>query len=159
MMNSKQSSHAKWLSRSLIIPGAVGLFDATYLTSAHYTGRAVSCSFLGGCEQVTTSQYATIAGIPVALIGALYYLAVMLIILIYHETKQAHLLKFIAALTGAGFIFSLWFVYLQAFVIKALCIYCLISAASSTLLFLLSLFLLRSQRSNPSPSVNQPALL
>lgn len=155
MTNLKQSSPAKWLSIGLLIPGAVGLFDATYLTSAHYTGRAVTCSFLGGCEQVTTSQYATIFGIPVALIGALYYLAVMLLILAYHETKQSNLLKLIAALTGAGFLFSLWFVYLQAFVIKALCLYCLISAASSTILFLISLYLIKPQRSAPISNLTQ----
>lgn len=159
MTNSKQSSPAKWLSLGLLLPGTIGLFDATYLTSAHYAGKAVTCSILGGCEKVTTSAYATVAGVPVALIGALYYLSVILLILAYQETKRRDVLKLIAALSGAGFLFSLWFVYLQVFVIKALCLYCLVSATSSTVLFLIALYLIKPQRPSPIQNLTQSTSL
>jgi uncharacterized membrane protein len=92
---------------------------------------------VNGCEQVTTSSYSLILGIPVALLGAIYYLVVFAISLRYVEKKQAKLLQVLHLITGVGLIMSLWFIYVQAFIIKAWCLYCLGSAVSSTLLFIL----------------------
>ena len=47
-----------------------GLADALYLTIEHLAGRSVPCSVTGGCEEVLTSSYAVIAGIPLAAVGA-----------------------------------------------------------------------------------------
>lgn len=138
------------LSRLLLIPGIVGLLDATYLTSAHYSGRPVACSVLGGCEQVTTSAYATIGGIPLALFGAFYYLAVILLIIVSIELWNKRILGMIALLTGIGFIVSLVLLYLQAYVINAFCLYCLVSAASTTIIFFVTLYLFRFNRSTAS---------
>lgn len=156
-MNSSPSSlpRASRLTLWLLVPAVIGLFDATYLTSAHYAGFAVTCSILGGCEKVTTSQYATISGVPVALLGALYYLAVLLLVLGYWETKKVILARSIAVLTGLGFLFSLWFLYLQVYVIKALCLYCLTSAAASTILFSLSLIVLHQQKKTAYRSITE----
>ncbi len=53
----------------------VGLGDAVYLTIHHYTGEKVPCSIVEGCEQVLTSSYAEVAGIPLAVFGAAAYFA------------------------------------------------------------------------------------
>lgn len=51
----------------------IGLADALYLTSQHYAGIIPPCYVTTGCETVLTSAWNKIAGIPVSLLGAIYY--------------------------------------------------------------------------------------
>jgi len=123
-----------WLSFSLI-----GFLDATYLTIQHYRGLWLDCGPLLDCDAVMTSQYAVIGGIPLALLGALYYLTIFLLTVAYCDRKHRSILSIIANLTILGFLASLILVYLQAFIIRAFCFYCLLSALSSTGLFVLAM--------------------
>ncbi len=124
---------------------AIGFADATYLTVKYFIGAPVTCAILKGCEQVTTSHYSLVFGQPVALAGALYYLSVLILTAIYLENKNKLFFLLANILTLFGFLVSARFVYLQIFVIKALCIYCMVSASTSTLLFGLSLFSLKKK--------------
>src|SRR5579872_6247498 len=58
------------------ILGFLGFLDATYLTILHYKNTIPPCT-LHGCEVVLSSVFATIGGVPIALIGAGYYLVVL----------------------------------------------------------------------------------
>lgn len=135
-----------WLIFGLIGISFIGFLDASYLTIAHYTGATLNCSILKGCEQVTNSPYSVILNVPVALLGSLYYLTVLILSLLYFDTKNASILKIIAPFTLLGFAASVWFVYLQFFVIKALCQYCMVSALTSTLLFVLGILIFKFKR-------------
>jgi uncharacterized membrane protein len=116
----------------------VGLGDAIYLTINHYTGEKVPCSITGGCEAVLTSAYAEIAGIPLAAFGAAaYFVAFSLAILAAFGNRLMWKIFGVQAALMAGF--SLWLIYLQAFVIHEFCQFCLLSAATSTTLFILAL--------------------
>ena len=119
----------------------LGFADAAYLTIEHYSGEIPPCSIVEGCEQVLTSEYATVVGIPVALGGAIFYLVVMIGLFAYLEGKNEKLLRYALILTAVGFLSTLYFLFLQAFVLKAFCLYCLGSAASSTLLFALAIYI------------------
>ncbi|MCS6874691.1 MAG: vitamin K epoxide reductase family protein [Pyrinomonadaceae bacterium] len=115
----------------------IGLIDSIYLTIHHYTAKPVPCSIVEGCEKVLTSQYATIFDIPIAIFGAIAYaLALFLAILIFYGYERLWLLLLLQTLLMAGF--SAWLVYLQAFVIEAFCQFCLLSAATSTFIFLIA---------------------
>jgi uncharacterized membrane protein len=117
----------------------VGLGDAIYLTINHYTGEKVPCSITGGCEAVLTSAYAEIGGVPLAAFGALaYFLAFSLAILAAFGNRLTWKLFGVQATLMAAF--SLWLIYLQAFVILEYCQFCLLSAATSVTLFLIALF-------------------
>ncbi|MBI4363604.1 MAG: vitamin K epoxide reductase family protein [Candidatus Doudnabacteria bacterium] len=116
----------------LLILAFGGLLDASYLTAKHYLKTPVFCSVFSGCETVLTSSYAQIAGIPISLLGAIYYLAVMVLIVLWLPRSAL-------ALTGLGVTASLFWVGVQIWVIEAICTYCLISAAISTTLFVLLL--------------------
>lgn len=129
-----------------IIFSALGFTDATYLAVKYFQHAAPSCSLLNGCDQVTLSAYATIFGIPVALLGALYYALLLILMIGYWDSKKLMLLNLAVVLPFVGFLFSLYLVYLQLFVIHALCLYCLISASTSTLLLFLSLIFFYHQR-------------
>lgn len=141
MTNSNPSSATpsrvkiKIIAVVFLIIGFIGFLDSTYLTIQHYRGEPPKCAIFTGCATVAASQYATVGPIPLALLGSLYYLAIFVLSVAYFDTKKEHLIILISYLTIAGFFASIYFVYLQIFVIKALCLYCIVSAASSTLLF------------------------
>lgn len=102
---------------ALIVIGFLGFLDATFLTAEHYLGTLLGCPIFGGCDKVLTSPYSTVLGVPVALAGAVFYLAVFVLGIAYFDTKQKRLLVFAAYLVLFGFAASLWFLYLQLFVI------------------------------------------
>jgi uncharacterized membrane protein len=130
----------------LLIAALFGFADATYLTVKHYSGAPLACSIFEGCEKVTSSRYAVIAGIPLALGGAIYYFLVIVLSVAYLDTRKMVVLLMTARLTVVGFLASAWFVYLQLFVIRAICPYCMLSAIASTLLFGLGSVVLYSAR-------------
>ena len=108
----------------------IGLADSTYLTIHHYTGEKVPCSVVEGCEQVLSSSYAEIAGIPLAIFGAAaYFVAFSLAILAAYGNRSAWTLFGMQVIVMAAF--TAWLVYLQAFVIEAFCQFCLVSAATT----------------------------
>ncbi len=123
----------------LIVLSLVGLADAIYLTDMAFTGGTLVCDFegLNGCNTVAQSAYSWVFGLPLALYGVMFYLA-FLAVLFLHQHLSARLYRktlIILALIGVGF--STYFIYLQQFVIKALCVYCLGSALISYLLAVL----------------------
>ncbi|MEK7590145.1 MAG: vitamin K epoxide reductase family protein [Patescibacteria group bacterium] len=141
MMNSKPLLTK--LAIALLIISFIGFLDATYLTVQHYRGLPPECSIVEGCEEVVTSKYAVMFGVPVALLGGIYYLTIFILSIIYLDSKNKSIIKLAALLTAAGLIASIGFVYLQLFVIKAICVYCMFSAATSTTLFVLGLYILK----------------
>jgi len=122
----------------------VGFLDAVYLTVSHFTGY-ISCSIFSGCQEVLTSQYSQILGIPLALLGALYYFFILINALLYIDNQNKWSKLVIAYVPIGGFLFSLYLIYLMFFVINALCQYCLLSALTSTLLAIASLIILRKK--------------
>lgn len=117
----------------------VGLADAVYLTVHHLQGAMVPCSVVSGCETVLTSEYAAPAGVPLALFGAIaYFLAFSFATLAAFGNRKMWLLFGIQVTLMAAF--SLWLLYLQGFVIKAFCQYCLLSAGVTLILFVIAIF-------------------
>ncbi len=111
----------------------LGLADATYLGVLALTGETAACSGQAGCSEVLGSAYAKIGGIPVALFGvAGYFTAFTFATFAVFDSDRAR--KFFALTVGAMFAATLWFLYVQAFVLHAFCRYCLFSAAITFLL-------------------------
>jgi uncharacterized membrane protein len=132
---SQQSdpSLAKFAGTSAFVAIA-GIADAVYLTVSHYTAAAVPCSITGGCETVLSSNYAELFGFPLALYGALaYFAAFSLAVLTAFGRHQ--LWKLFGILSFFMAAFSIWLIYVQAFILRAFCQFCLFSAATSLLLF------------------------
>ena len=124
---------------AVAVVALVGLLDALYLTVEHLSGQSVRCMVVSGCDEVLQSRYATVGyGVPVAAVGALaYFTAFSLATLAAFGYDGAR--RLLAPLVAVMFLATLWFLYLQAFVIKAFCTYCLISATVTTVLALLVL--------------------
>ncbi len=137
---------------AFVIVAILGFLDASYLTVAHYLKMPLPCGIVKGCDVVTASTYSEVAGIPVALLGALYYLAILILSIISLETGNRRVVRVASYLTWAGFLASLYFVSLQLFVIKAICLYCMGSALTSTILFVLGLFVIKLLNADSRPT-------
>jgi uncharacterized membrane protein len=98
-----------------------GLVIAAYLTYAHYAGDTPYCvAGGGGCEQVQRSDYAKVAGIPVAALGLSAYAALLVTALFAGRTAAA----VGAGVAVAGAAFSAWLLYAQLALIDAVCQWC-----------------------------------
>ena len=123
----------------------IGLADATYLTIHHLTATPVPCTLVSGCETVLTSDYAEYGGIPLAAFGGVaYFVAFSLALLAAFGNRT--MWGLFGALVTVMALFTLWLLYLQAFVIGAFCQFCLISAATSLTLFIIFLISLLTSR-------------
>jgi uncharacterized membrane protein len=109
------------LRRLAALAALAGIVVASYLAWTHYGDRNVACPIGGGCETVQSSEYAEIAGVPVAVLGLLAY-AVLFALLVW-DTPTARLAA--AALALTGLLFSVYLLVLQLVVIDAICVWCL----------------------------------
>ena len=121
----------------------IGLADAIYLTGEHLSGNTLRCTIITGCSEVLSSPYASVKGMPLAGLGAIAYFTVFSAsTLAAFGYKVAG--KFVTFVVALMFLFTLWLIYLQAFVIKAFCQFCLLSALVTTAMTIL-IFLARRQ--------------
>jgi uncharacterized membrane protein len=111
----------------------IGLADTIYLTVEKLAGRSVPCTITGGCEQVLNSAYSTVGPIPLSALGAFaYFTAFSLATLAaFGNRKAADLMLYLVAVMLAV---SVYLFVLQAFVLKAFCQFCLLSAIITLLL-------------------------
>jgi uncharacterized membrane protein len=129
---------AKALRIVLIVLAVVGLGWASYLTYVHYSGSAPVCSIKGNpCSQVQKSVYSELAGVPVALIGAIGYLVILGSLLV-SDGERARFAT--AALTLGGFGFSAYLTYREVFTLHKICEDCVASAVIMTLMLCLSVW-------------------
>jgi len=124
----------------IFIAGLAGLADGIYLTIEHYSSAVVPCTIFNGCGAVLNSPYANIGPIPMSLFGLVFYLAMLTLTILSWKNPKKWLKK-LWLLSLIAFAFTLYLIYLQIFIIHALCIYCLASATMVTMMFLLLNFL------------------
>jgi uncharacterized membrane protein len=108
----------------------VGLAIAAYLTVVHYAGAEPVCGIAHGCATVQQSDYARLAGIPVALLGLLGYVAIL--VSLARDSEPWRTATAFLALGGFGF--SAWLTYVEVVRLDAICIWCVGSAICMTLL-------------------------
>ena len=123
----------------------VGLADSIYLTVEHLSGRSVRCTIVSGCSEVLSSPYATVRGYPLAAVGAFAYFAVFSLATLAAFGYRS-LGKLLAAIVAAMFLTTLWLLYVQAFVIRHFCQFCLLSAVVTTALTIIVFFAVRPAR-------------
>lgn len=116
----------------------LGLADSAYLAVSYYTGSPLSCETIRGCNEVANSPYATIAGVPISTSGVLYYVVAVVGGLLYLVRRKTIYATLLALLTMIGFATSVYFLYIQVALIKAICIYCAASAIIATLMLIVA---------------------
>lgn len=128
-----------------------GVFVGLYLTlyKLGIIGE-LTCS-IGSCETVNTSKWSTLAGIPVAAWGVLFYIDVFAIAMVGTSARLEENLAISIALVAQaafGVIFSAWLTYLELFVIDAICIWCVGSALIVTAILIVSVLDLREREAS-----------
>ncbi len=131
-----------------LILSIIGIFDTAYLTIKRFTHDNINCSIFEGCDFVTTSEYSTIFGMPVAVLGIIFYVAVLVLSVLYLRSKNKKFLMSLLGLSGVGFLMSMWFVYTQLFILESICSYCMLSAILSTTIFILTLISMLKSKDN-----------
>ena len=121
-----------------------GVVVAGYLTVAHYTSPSLLvCSDRGmvDCAQVTSSPQSSIAGVPVAVLGVFFFLAMSFLSLPAAWRSQSRGIKGTRlGLVWVGMCLVLWLMYAELFLIHAICLYCSLVHVITFALFVLILF-------------------
>ena len=119
----------------LLVLALIGTGIAGYLTWVHYGHLKIVClAGGGGCEKVQSSSYAELAGVPVAVLGLIGYVAILLSLLLPEEYGAVAA----AFLSLVGFGFSAYLTWAELFRIHAICQWCVASACVMTALMIVS---------------------
>jgi uncharacterized membrane protein len=144
-MRSRNASGAPvWASPVTLILSLIGVGLATYLTIAHYdTHVSLVCSSKGAinCEAVTHSAQSHILGVPVALLGLLYYVGMVP----WHlpamwRSADRRIRNGRLLYVGSGIAFVFYLIYAEAIIIKKVCLWCTGVHATTLVLFMVTLF-------------------
>jgi uncharacterized membrane protein len=127
----QSSGVPRWVSLTSVLLSLAGLAVASYLSYEHFTeSSTLACPDTGAinCVKVTSSSYASIAGVPVAVLGLLFFVAMTLLCLpaAWAVTGQrAAALRRVRLLGAlAGIVFVLYLIWAELFAIDAICLWC-----------------------------------
>jgi uncharacterized membrane protein len=123
-----------------------GLSAATYVFVAHSLGYELFCPFATGCDAVQRSPYAVLFGLPVSLLGMLGFAAYVLLALTGLSSSEAArgTLRTLLVLSVVEVTFTSYMAYLQVSVIRAICSWCMFSAAVTVALAALVISAIRT---------------
>lgn len=127
----------------------IGLFDSIYLLWEYTSPAHPMVCMGGGCDVVRASAYSHLGGLPVPVYGMLMYGILVLLLFLYPllPTSVARFTQYaVLFISGAGFLFSVYLTGIEAFVLHAWCMWCVLSALVVTAIFLLALV----ERSRPA---------
>ncbi len=114
----------------------VGLIVASYMTYVETTAADAVCGVVGNCNIVQQSEYASLFGIPIGVIGIIGYVSLFAVWLVSLRDERAHNIFFL--LVAGGMLFTIYLTFLEPFVIGASCMWCLTSALTMLLLLWMS---------------------
>ncbi len=116
-----------------LIFAVLGLIVSVYLTYLHYTSSMPACPETGiiNCENVLTSQYSVILGIPVPVLGVLFFLAELAVILVLKSNDL------FIILSGIGLAFVAFFIYAE-YRVGNICLYCTATHICTLALFIIA---------------------
>jgi uncharacterized membrane protein len=144
-----------WLWTAVPILALFGMAVAGYLAYIETQAVAAICGPVGDCNTVQTSTYAKLFGIPIGVIGMAAY-AAMLAIWVWGRARDHGLPRWLLlAMTAFGVAFSIYLTYLEIFVIRAVCMWCLTSAVIMTALLLVSAAAAATMWRQPEPLFEQ----
>ncbi|MBU2632368.1 vitamin K epoxide reductase family protein [Patescibacteria group bacterium] len=127
----------------IAVLGFLGFLDSAYLSILHFRNEIPPCAIVSGCETVITSVFSVIFGIPIALLGAIFYLAVTALSISYITSLTYAKAKLLLVFSYFGLFVSLFLFLVQAFILNQFCFYCILSEIFALFIYLFSLLLIR----------------
>ncbi len=135
----------KYRPVAITVLAIAGLAVSLYLLTVHWGWWQAVCLGVGNCELVNTSRFSEFLGIPVAMMGAGAYLALIVISLLVRNEQYgdyARMAQFFIALVGV--LFSAYLTYIELYVLHEICPWCVLSAIIITAFAVLSAWELRA---------------
>jgi uncharacterized membrane protein len=120
-----------------VVLSGTGLALSAYLSVEHLRAPgtlACPATATVNCARVTTSAQSSLFGVPVALLGVAFFVA-MLLICLPVGWRDARLTRVRLGLAGAGVGFVIYLVYAELFLVDALCLWCTAVHAVTVALF------------------------
>lgn len=152
-----ETSDLRWQPITCLLLSVVGLAGSIYLTISHFdTHISLVCPDLGPCNKILTSNTSHFLGIPVPILGLLYFVPMTLLCLpaLWRSTdRRVHLARLILSILGIGMIIYLFIE--ELFIIQALCVWCSVVHFVGFLLFVIivtSTPALLARNSDPVPA-------
>ena len=146
------SPAARKLFLAISILAVLGIAVSSVSLDHHFRkSKTTYCDFgqSFNCDIVNRSEYSSVAGVPVALIGILGYAALLAFATFYREKAETPGILLLGSIAGLGF--ALYLTYIEKYVLFAWCILCLTSLAVIFSITVLSVTLLmRSMRRLPT---------
>jgi len=127
----------RWVAPSTMALAAAGLALSAYLTVEHFRNPdtlACPATATVNCARVTTSAQATLLGVPVAVLGVAFFVAMVLVCLPF-AWRDLRLTVLRAALSGVGVGFVIYLVYAELFLVGSICLWCTAVHAVTLALF------------------------
>ena len=137
----------KWLYRASVALVVLGLAVSIYMTIYKFTGNDGMCLGSGDCATVNASALSEVNGIPVAVVGILGYVAILAVHLFENRSRfmRQNATLFIFGMALTGFLFTVWLIYVEIAILKALCPFCVTSQVAMTLIFIIAIVRLIKQ--------------
>jgi uncharacterized membrane protein len=139
---NRQSPGIALIGVVLLALSIIGTGISSYLVYVHFAKLNPVCLPFAKCEVVLTSRYAEMWGVPLSLLGLLMYIGLVVLSLWLLQKRNEN--KGLAAIgiytmALAGTMFSLYLLYLEAYVIHDYCTWCLASGIVILTILILSL--------------------
>lgn len=133
------------LMRSIAVLAALGAGISSVSLYHHFSRSKTSFCDIGqsfNCDLVNRSKYSVVAGVPVALIGTVGYVFILILATVYREKAETAFMLLIASVVGLGF--ALYLTYVEAQILHTWCLLCLSSLLTILTIAVVSGFLVRS---------------
>jgi uncharacterized membrane protein len=144
MPSSRPSGAPAWASPVNLVLNLIGVGLATYLTIAHFdTHLTLACASKGAinCEAVTHSAQSKVFGIPVAVLGLAFFVAMLPLHLPAAWRSADPRVRYgRLAYCASGILFVFYLVYAEAIVIKKICLWCTGVHVITLLIFVVTAF-------------------
>ena len=135
-----------FLNLFLIVTALGGFSLAVFIFTSKRKSKPIACPMDGHCDAVVRSEFSKFFGIPVEILGMLYYSTIVLAYSIFYFRSDLAI-PIVAfsmfGLTSFSFLFSLYLTFVQAFSLKQWCVWCLTSAGLASFIFLSNIFYIK----------------
>jgi uncharacterized membrane protein len=135
----------QWFLITVLVLSFLGFLDASYLSILHFKNAIPPCNITSGCETVLTSKYATIYGIPISLFGSIFYLLLIGLSILNLTDFKKIFAKALVLIVLSGALVSAILIYIQFFILRTLCQYCLFSEGVNFLLVVAAFFFIKKK--------------
>jgi uncharacterized membrane protein len=138
------TTRPRWLAPTSLVLSIAGLLVSAYLTFEHYTGNetlACTVTEVIDCAKVTESAWATFMGVPVALLGLLFFVALTVLVLpSVWRRPEPWLDRVRLGWVTIGLVMALYLVWAELFRIHAICLWCTVVHVATFALWIIILF-------------------